>query len=56
MSAAVSKSLDYLARDAARIHGEPGGKEEDRGTRDESGPLPLQKSPRMFSGDTALCA
>ena len=46
----MSKSLEELARDVARVQGQPAGKEEDGETNDESGPLPVPKSARVVSG------
>ena len=42
-------------REVARIHGQPAGKEEDRDTRDESGPLPVPNSVRVVSGCRHHC-
>ena len=47
---AVSKSLEDLAREVARVQGQPTGKEEDSETRDENGRPHVPKSARVVSG------
>ena len=46
----VSKGLEELAREVARVQGQAAGKEEDSVSSDESGPLPVPKSTRVVSG------
>ena len=46
----MSKSLEELAREVVRVQGQPAGKEEDRGTSDESGSMQVPKSARVVSG------
>ena len=45
----MSKSLEELAREGARVQGQSAGKEEDDGTSDESGPMPVSKSTPVVS-------
>ena len=47
---AVSKSLKELAREGARVQGQPAGREEDDGSSDVSGPLPVSKPARVVPG------
>ena len=47
---AVSKNLKVLAREVARVQGQPAGKEEDSDTSDENGPLLVPKSAGVVSG------
>ena len=44
------QSLKELAREVARVQGQPAGKEEDSGTSDESGPRLVPNSARIVSG------
>ena len=48
--ATVSKSLEELAREVARVQGQPAGKEESSESGDESGPLLVPKSAPIISG------
>ena len=45
----MSKSLEELAREVARVQGQPAGREEDSETSDESGPLLVPNSARVVS-------
>ena len=47
---AVSKSLEELPREVARVQGQPAGKEEDSEIGDENGPPPVPKSARVVPG------
>ena len=46
----MSKSPEELAREVARVQGQPAGREEDSETSDESGPFPVPNSARVVSG------
>ena len=46
----VSKSLEELTREVARVRGQPAGKEEDRKTSNENGPLLVPKCARVVFG------
>ena len=46
----ISKGLEELAREIARVQGQPVGKEEHSETSDESGPLLVPKSAWVVSG------
>ena len=47
---AVSKRLEELAREVARVQGQPSGKQEDSETSDENGPPPVPKPARVVTG------
>ena len=50
LKVSVSKSFVELAREVARLQGEPAGKEEDSETSDESGRLLVPESARVVCG------
>ena len=52
---AVSKSLVELARDVARVQGQPAGKEEDSETSGENGPMLVPKSAQVVFGRRRSC-
>ena len=58
MITTVSKSLEEVAREIARIQGQPAGKERTAGPAAQAGHCTLQKSACMvfLNYDTALCA
>ena len=46
----VSKSLEELAREVARVQGQPAGTKDGSESSHERGPLPVAKSARVVSG------